>query len=45
MLTDENEISRWTMIELHPGPGYAAALAVEGSDWRLRCWQWPSRQS
>ena len=24
--------------DLAPGPGYAAALAVEGSGWRLRCW-------
>jgi 4'-phosphopantetheinyl transferase len=40
--TRENpqEASRWTLRELSPGPGYVAALAVEGRDWRLDCWQW-----
>lgn len=37
---DAGEASRWTLHELSPGPGYAAALAVEGGDWRLRCWRW-----
>jgi 4'-phosphopantetheinyl transferase len=27
---DESEASRWTMLELHPAPGYVAALVVEG---------------
>ena len=27
------EAARWTMLELHPGPGYVAALAVEGGGW------------
>jgi 4'-phosphopantetheinyl transferase len=26
---------RWSLRELEAGPGYAAALAVEGHDWRL----------
>ncbi len=34
------ETSRWTLRELEPGPDYAAALAVEGRDWQLKCWQW-----
>ena len=34
------ETSRWAMQELAPVPGYAAALAVAGHDWRLRCWRW-----
>jgi 4'-phosphopantetheinyl transferase len=34
------EPSRWALRDLQPGPGYAAALAVEGRDWCLRCWQW-----
>lgn len=40
--TRENpqEASRWTLRELKPGPGYVVALAVEGHDWRLDCWQW-----
>ena len=38
---DPAEAARWPLRELHPGPGYAAALAVEGHRWRLQCWQWP----
>ena len=37
---DPNEASRWSLQELFPGPGYTAALAVEGSDWQLKRWQW-----
>ena len=37
---DAEEASRWSLRELLPGPGFAAALAVEGHDWRLKCWQW-----
>ncbi|WP_218080039.1 4'-phosphopantetheinyl transferase family protein [Anthocerotibacter panamensis] len=31
---------RWSLHSLDPGPAYAAALAVEGQDWQLSCWQW-----
>lgn len=31
----------WALQELEPGPGYVGALAVEGKDWQLACWQWP----
>jgi 4'-phosphopantetheinyl transferase len=41
VLNDEREAARWTIGELRPGPGYAAALAVEGPCARLRLWQWP----
>ncbi len=34
------ETERWTLRELNPGAEYVAAVAVEGSDWRLRCWRW-----
>ena len=37
---DPSEASRWSLKDLTPGPGYAAALAVEGDAWLLRCWQW-----
>lgn len=37
---DPEEASRWSLRELSPDPGSMAALAVEGHDWRLRCWQW-----
>ena len=34
------ETSRWSLQALDPAPGYAAALAVKGHDWELKCWQW-----
>ncbi len=34
------ETSRWSLQALHPEPSYAAALAVKGHDWELKCWQW-----
>ena len=37
---DQREVVRWRFRELDPGLDYAGALAVEGQDWRLRCWQW-----
>jgi 4'-phosphopantetheinyl transferase len=34
---------RWSLYTLRPAPGYAGALAIEGSGWRLsqRQWQMP----
>lgn len=40
--SDPDEVSRWSLQELTPAPGYAAALAAEGRDWHLVCWQWPN---
>lgn len=34
-----SETARWSLRTLHPAPGYAAALMVEGHDWHLECWQ------
>jgi 4'-phosphopantetheinyl transferase len=34
------EAARWSLQALEAGDGYAAAVAVEGHDWRLKCWQW-----
>ena len=34
------ETARWSLQALNPEPGYAAALAVKGHDWELKCWQW-----
>jgi len=31
----------WTLQTLVIGPERAAALAAEGQDWHLACWQWP----
>jgi len=39
---DRNEVSRWSIKALAPGPEYVASLCVEGNDWRLSCWDWPS---
>ena len=33
--------SRWSLQALNLEPDYAAALAVKGHDWELKCWQWP----
>jgi 4'-phosphopantetheinyl transferase len=38
---DPSEGSRWSLKEITSCPDYAAAVAVEGHDWRLTCWQWP----
>jgi 4'-phosphopantetheinyl transferase len=34
------EVARWALREVDAGPGFAAALAVEGRGWRLERWQW-----
>lgn len=34
-----DEAARWSLQMLMPGDGYAAAIAVEGHDWNLKCWQ------
>jgi 4'-phosphopantetheinyl transferase len=41
---DPGEVVRWTLWALIPGPGYVAALAVEGGDWQLECWDWEARR-
>jgi 4'-phosphopantetheinyl transferase len=38
--SDPREVLRWSLQALTPGPGYVAALAVEGQGWHLTCWQW-----
>ena len=35
---DPDEASRWSLISLTPLPGFVAALAVQGQDWRVACW-------
>jgi 4'-phosphopantetheinyl transferase len=37
---DHQETFRWSLQPLVAGSGYAAALCVEGHDWRLKGWQW-----
>ncbi|HZH31215.1 MAG TPA: 4'-phosphopantetheinyl transferase superfamily protein [Pyrinomonadaceae bacterium] len=38
---DECELARWSLRSVDAGTGYAAALVVDGTDYTLRCWQWP----
>ena len=35
-----DELIRWQMQSLEPHPEYAAALAIEGADWQLRCFDY-----
>jgi 4'-phosphopantetheinyl transferase len=37
---EPHEALRWSLQELSVDSGYAAALAVEGHSWQLKCWQW-----
>lgn len=38
--SDPDEPARWSLMELNPGDGYVAAVAVEGIVPALRRWQW-----
>lgn len=37
---DRYASDRWSLQELTPAPGYAAAVAVEGHNWQMTCWEW-----
>jgi 4'-phosphopantetheinyl transferase len=37
--------SRWNLRSLNPDSGYVGALAAEGHDWQLRCWDWKPTES
>ncbi len=37
---DANESARWSLHSLDVESNYAAALAVEGNDLEIRCWDW-----
>lgn len=37
---DPSSAQRWEILELTPACSYVAALAVEGHNWRISCWQW-----
>jgi 4'-phosphopantetheinyl transferase len=39
--SDSDESLRWSLRNLNPASGYAAALATEGRDCTLFFWQWP----
>jgi len=36
---------RWSVYGMKPASGFAAAVAAEGRDWKLCCWQWTDRIS
>ncbi len=38
---EAQDVLRWSLRALDPGPDYKAAVVVEGHEWRLSCWQWP----
>jgi 4'-phosphopantetheinyl transferase len=38
---DARETARWSIRELSPPAGYAAALVTEGCPTQVRSWQWP----
>ncbi len=40
VMGDPNEAARWSLVDLTPGDGYVAALAVDGRDWTLSCLRW-----
>jgi 4'-phosphopantetheinyl transferase len=37
---DSRAASRWSIEDLKPAPGFAAAFAIKGRIGRVRCWQW-----
>jgi len=38
-LPDNQEAGNWTLRELAPAQGYAAALAIEKREFKLKCWR------
>lgn len=41
---DPSEAPRWSLLDLHPGPGFASALAALGSDFAVKLWDGVSSQ-
>jgi 4'-phosphopantetheinyl transferase len=37
---DTEEVRRWSMLALDPGPGYAGALCVQGTGWEVAVLGW-----
>jgi len=38
------DVSLWSLAEIDPGAGYAAAVAVEGHNWSIACFDMPGSQ-
>jgi len=43
VLGKDGEVTRWSFQALQPPAEYAAALAVEGTGWKVKCWKWEER--
>jgi 4'-phosphopantetheinyl transferase len=39
---DPDEAGRWRLLPVSVSTGYVAALAAQGFDWKLRCWDLPT---
>ena len=37
---DRSAAERWLLQSFIPAPDYVASVAVEGRDWKVKCWQW-----
>jgi len=37
---DRTAAERWLLQSFIPAPDYVAAVAIEGHDWEVKCWQW-----
>jgi 4'-phosphopantetheinyl transferase len=37
---DPGEVARWRLQSLSLSADYVAALAAQGSNWKLKCWDW-----
>jgi 4'-phosphopantetheinyl transferase len=37
---DRAAAKQWFLQSFVPAPDYVAAVAVEGGDWQIKCWQW-----
>jgi 4'-phosphopantetheinyl transferase len=42
---EPQEARRWSLRELSPAPGFVGAVAAEGEDWRLKCWDFIESQN
>lgn len=40
---DAEEASEWSVGDVNPAEEFAGAVAVEGRDWEVQCWQWPEQ--
>ena len=37
---DPDEVARWCMYRLEPGPGYVGAITIATGEWDLKYWNW-----